>query len=193
MAAKRIENQGDGDFGAAAMHLEVVGSEGIRGGNRIVAVDREGNWAYVEPLSDRAGAFRLRKVHWLERWRDTGEITSAEFEAAEKFAADWRAAHVQPRYSSSATERVDRSQTDDADVMVAIERRVRVARDALKRDYAVLGLRAASILDRVLGLDYGLREFARWSARTGAPINDQVAKGMLLVALSVLAKSRGLG
>lgn len=189
MAAKRIENQGDSDFGSAS--LKVIGTEEIRGGKRVVARVRGDELAYIEPLTEKAGTFRLRRIGWLERWRDTDKITTAEFEAAQRFEADYAAAHTTPKYSAAAMEWIDRGNSDDT-AAVKIAKRVNAARARLKRDYEFLGLRGSVVADRILGQGLGLREFARWSCRTGNDINDQTAKGMLMAALSTLARSRGL-
>ena len=63
----------------------------IRGQRIVKRRIADGAVLYVEETI-RAGQLRIRSVGVLERWRDTGIITSAMCSAAEQFRRDFEAA-----------------------------------------------------------------------------------------------------
>jgi hypothetical protein len=150
----------------------------------------DGAAVYVEETM-QAGRLRVRTVSVLERWRDTGVITSAMFFAAEQFRRDFETAGLQPRYAVTPLERIDGRKGADEVTLLGRAKRKREAWEAVQRTGRVLGEKSYRALEAVAGYGLTLKEFARRERWAGKPLSEPVARGILFAALEVLAREFG--
>lgn len=133
----------------------------------------------IEPASLRIGDVRLRRMSVLEQWLARGFITKAERAAGDRFAADYEASRMAPRYATLALHRVDNARRDvSAD---ALDRQ-RKAYASCMAALAAVGPRAAYALEHVVGLNESVRDLA------GGGLQAAALRGLLVGALAVLVR-----
>lgn len=169
------------DFGAA--HLRVLGREEKRGGGaRTVAERHDGKTAYIEETI-QAGVLRVRLPSVVERWRDTGVIVESEYQAAIRFATDWRLMHIPVRYASASLIRIDRNGGGDEAEWLEARGRAEVRWFQVA---GTLGPRLVSLVSSFLVDETSLSDLAKVWRTT---VDD--IRGRVIAALAVLAAQYG--
>jgi hypothetical protein len=140
-------------------------------------------------LPDALGAIGLpfRAESLLARLERRGDITARERQAGEAFQRLFHLAHFDPLHAASLL-RGDPSASPVPHGAEAARRRIRAAIDAL----GGLDSRCSSCAWNVLGYETSVREWAMREGWGGRSIREEVAKGTLLGALSVLARHFGI-
>jgi len=185
------EQAGVGAFRHGNNHVEARNAKNQNRGQRIVKQrPADGAVLYIEETI-RAGQLRIRSVSVLERWRDTGIITSAMFNAAEQFRQDFEAAGLQPHFAISGLERIDCRKGADEVTLLSRAKLKRDSWDSIQRIGRLLGDKGYRAIEAVAGYGITLKEFARRERWSNRPLSEPVARGILFAALEVLAKDFG--
>ncbi len=157
---------------------------------RLIKIRADGNVVYIGETV-QAGVYRARTVGMIERWRDKGEITPGMFEAAEGYAQIYRHACLGPRYATGGLTRIDCTRVSREESVIHLERRRQGAQRRLDDTHHAVGPIMAGILEDVLGHGMTLKEYARRQRWGGKSSDKHEARGMLKLALGVLARHAG--
>jgi Domain of unknown function (DUF6456) len=137
-------------------------------------------------LVDAEGGIGLpyRAESLLVRLERRGDIGARERAAGEEFQHQFRLAQLDPLHAADMGQQVRASLPQGAQNGERARRQIRAALDALGGHASPCGACAWY----VLGLELSMREWSLRQGWSGRPVSREVAKGILLGTLGLLAK-----
>lgn len=167
-------------MGEIALNFKITKRVGYRMAGRF----KDGGHGYIEDSDNKAGHKRVRRISFLERWRDTHVITKAEFAAAQHFEEDYCFAHRPPNYACNSLYRVDGG-NGAKEMPERVLLRQKQAMQRVREALGAVGPRGAFIVTRCVGDGLSINSVVKGSDRG-------MAKGLLIGALSRLSGHYGL-
>jgi hypothetical protein len=143
-----------------------------------------------ETLADSDGGIGnpYRAETLLERLERRGDITARERHAGEEFARLFHLAHLDPLKSADVRREGQRRQREEPHGSDRARRRILAALDAMGGQSSPCGSAAWFIL----GCEQSIQAWAIREGWANRPIRPEVAKGILLGSLGILARHFGM-